>query len=53
MSEHKFFSQITDVSKVITPIDSTIRFPEVLRVLIDKYGNAIDIRLLAQIENLG
>lgn len=43
MSEHKFFSQITDISKVITPIDSTIRFPEVLQVLIDKYGNAIDL----------
>ncbi len=43
MSEHKFLSQITDISKVITPINSTIRFPEVLQVLIDKYGKAIDI----------
>ena len=43
MSKHKFLSQITDISKVITPIDSTIRFPEVLQVLIEKYGNAIDV----------
>lgn len=43
MSKHKFLSQITDISKVITPIDSTIRFPEVLQVLVNKYGNAIDV----------
>ncbi|OFE13967.1 hypothetical protein PHACT_06055 [Pseudohongiella acticola] len=34
---------MTDVSRIITPIDSTIRFPEVLEILIKKYGNAIDL----------
>ena len=43
MTEQGFLSQITDISKVITPIDRTIRFPEVLQVLVDKYGDAIDI----------
>ena len=43
MTEQGFLSQITDINKVITPIDRTIRFPEVLQVLIDKYGDAIDI----------
>lgn len=43
MSQHKFLNQITEIGKVITPIDRTIRFPEVLQVLMDKYGNAIDV----------
>lgn len=38
----KFLTQISDTSKIITPIDSTIRFPEVLELLIEKYGAAID-----------
>ncbi len=43
MTDNKFFNTISDPSKVITPIDSTIRFPEVLDILIDKYDDAIDI----------
>lgn len=42
MSEHKFLNQITDMSKIITPIDRTIRFPEVIQVLVEKYDDAID-----------
>ncbi|WP_083264387.1 hypothetical protein [Pseudohongiella acticola] len=43
MSGDNFLRTITDVSRIITPIDSTIRFPEVLEILIKKYGNAIDL----------
>jgi len=43
LSEHSFLRSIADTNKIITPIDSTIRFPEVLDILIDKYDNAIDI----------
>ena len=43
MSEHKFLRMIADVSKIITPIDSTIRFPEVLDILMEKYDDAIDV----------
>jgi hypothetical protein len=43
MPNIRFFRTISDPSKVITPIDSTIRFPEVLDILIDKYDDAIDI----------
>jgi len=43
MPNDSFFRTIADPSKVITPIDSTIRFPEVLDILIDKYDDAIDI----------
>ncbi|WP_114416161.1 hypothetical protein [Marinospirillum perlucidum] len=43
MSKNNFLRTISDVSKIITPIDSTIRFPEVLNILIDKYDNAIDV----------
>lgn len=52
MSEHKFLRTITNVSKIITPIDSTIRFPEVLEILIDKYDKSIDIfcELVAECE---
>lgn len=42
MADDKFLRTITDVSKIITPIDSTIRFPEILEVLIDKYSDAIE-----------
>lgn len=38
-----FLRQISDVSKVITPIDSTERFPEVLDVLLNKYSDHIDL----------
>lgn len=43
MNDKAFLRQIQDVSKIITPIDSTIRFPEILDILIDKYQNAIDV----------
>lgn len=43
MSDNNFLRTISDLSKIITPIDSTIRFPEVLDLLIDKYDNAIDV----------
>jgi len=43
MPNDSFFRTIADPSKVITPIDSTIRFPEVLDILIAKYDDAIDI----------
>lgn len=43
MSDNNFLRTICDLSKIITPIDSTIRFPEVLDLLIEKYDNAIDV----------
>lgn len=43
MSDSNFCRTISDLSKIITPIDSTIRFPEVLDLLIEKYDNAIDV----------
>lgn len=43
MSDQNFLRTISDLGKVITPIDSTIRFPEVLDLLIEKYDNAIDV----------
>ncbi|NQW08953.1 MAG: hypothetical protein HQ481_03585 [Alphaproteobacteria bacterium] len=43
MSEKNFLRTISDLSKIITPIDSTIRFPEILGILIDKYDDAIDV----------
>lgn len=39
---HKFLRTISDVSKVITPIDNIIRFPEVLGGLLEKYSPHID-----------
>ena len=42
MSDTKFLRTISDVSKIITPIDSTIRFPEILEVLIERYSGAIE-----------
>lgn len=43
MNEISFLRTISDVGKIITPIDTTIRFPEVVDLLIDKYGDAIDV----------
>ncbi|NET06693.1 MAG: hypothetical protein F6K16_18715 [Symploca sp. SIO2B6] len=43
MSDYSFLRTISDVSKIITPLDSAIRFPEVLEILLEKYGDAIDI----------
>ncbi len=40
MSDINFLRTISDVSKIITPIDSTMRFPEILDVLIEKYSGA-------------
>lgn len=42
MSDTNFLRTISDVSKIITPIDSTIRFPEILDVLVEKYSGAIE-----------
>jgi hypothetical protein len=43
MSGNSFLRTISDINKVITPIDSTIRFPEVLDILIDKYDHPIEV----------
>ncbi|MEL7031599.1 MAG: hypothetical protein AAGK80_04935 [Pseudomonadota bacterium] len=43
MTEATFLRTISDPSKVITPIDSTIRFPEVLDILVEKYDDAINV----------
>lgn len=43
MRSHNFFCSINEVSKIITPIDGTIRFPELLEVLIEKYFPTIDL----------
>jgi hypothetical protein len=43
MNEYKFFSTIADVSKIITPIDIAVRFPEIVEILLAKYDDAIDI----------
>ncbi|MCD8488108.1 MAG: hypothetical protein LRZ84_15555 [Desertifilum sp.] len=40
MSTTNFLRTISDISKIITPIDSTIRFPEILEVLLEKYSDA-------------
>ncbi|MEE4212413.1 MAG: hypothetical protein V2I43_24480 [Parvularcula sp.] len=42
MSDNNFLRTISDLNKIITPIDNTIRFPEVLELLTAKYGDAID-----------
>jgi hypothetical protein len=42
ISDNNFLRSISDVSKIITPIDSTIRFPEILDILIEKYSVAIE-----------
>lgn len=43
MNDTNFLLTISDVSKIITPIDNAIRFPEILQVLIEKYSDAIEI----------
>jgi hypothetical protein len=43
MHDIKFLTTITDVSKIITPIDSALRFPEVMDVLYEKYKGPIDV----------
>ena len=42
MDPPSFLRTISDIAQIITPIDSTIRFPEIVDVLVDKYGHAID-----------
>ena len=42
MEQQSFLRTISDVGRIITPIDSTIRFPEIMDVLVEKYGTAID-----------
>ena len=42
MSDPNFLRTISDIGKVITPIDSTIRFPESLEILINKYSGAVE-----------
>lgn len=53
MSEQNFLRTISDVSKIITPIDSSVRFPEILDILIDKYDNFIDVfcQLIAEADS--
>lgn len=43
MTKHQFLSTIKNIGQIITPIDGTIRFPEILEVLIEKYSPAIDV----------
>jgi hypothetical protein len=43
MSDPNFLRTISDIGKIITPIDSTIRFPESLEILINKYSGAVEI----------
>jgi hypothetical protein len=42
MTDKKFLTTISEVSKIITPIDSAIRFPEILEILYEKYADAIE-----------
>ncbi|MCY7335792.1 MAG: hypothetical protein LH613_06200 [Chamaesiphon sp.] len=42
MSDPNFLRTISDLGKIITPIDSTIRFPESLEILINKYSGAVE-----------
>jgi len=42
LSKTNFLRTISDLSKIITPIDSAIRFPEVLELLLEKYAKSID-----------
>lgn len=43
MSETSFLRTISDVGRIITPIDTAVRFPEIVDLLVEKYGNAIDV----------
>lgn len=42
MPNKSFLRTISDTSKIITPIDFATRFPELINILIGKYGRAID-----------
>jgi hypothetical protein len=41
MTEKKFLHNIKDPNTVITPIDTAIRFPEILAILLEKYSDDI------------
>jgi hypothetical protein len=43
MSEDSFLRSINDPNTVITPIDTAIRFPEILSILLNKYSHDIDL----------
>jgi len=44
MQNDRFFlSSITDVSRIITPLDKSVRFPEIIEQLIEKYARPIEI----------
>ncbi len=43
MSEDRFLHSIRDPNTVITPIDTAIRFPEILSILLNKYSDDIDL----------
>lgn len=53
MADNSFLKSISDVNKIITPIDSTVRFPEVLDMLMEKYSDHIDLfcRLITESES--
>jgi hypothetical protein len=50
MTEEKFLCRIEDPNTVITPIDTAIRFPEILSILLEKYSDDIALfsRLIAE-----
>jgi hypothetical protein len=52
-NDARFLCNIADPNTVITPIDSAIRFPEILSILLDKYKDDIDLfcRLIAESES--
>jgi len=41
MTEKKFLCSIEDPNTVITPIDTAIRFPEILAIMLEKYSDDI------------
>ncbi|CAA9889500.1 conserved hypothetical protein [Candidatus Methylobacter favarea] len=41
MTENKFLCNIEDPNTIITPIDTAIRFPEILEILLNKYSDDI------------
>jgi hypothetical protein len=55
MSSDRFLITIDDPDSVVTPIDSTIRFPEILTDLLDKYRADISLfqELIAASESSG
>lgn len=42
MADESFLSKVVDIGEIITPIDSSVRFPEILEALVRKYSSAID-----------